>query len=172
MSGDSTMKIVRDRHLVDDPWQPVGTEEPLPGGAIIVPVARWHEALAAGRDEDSLGVVLPAGAEPSELDGLLEALPLVAVHFESPGDGRGYSLARTLRERGFGGDLRACGMFGRDQVFYLARCGFTSFAPEAIEDLTSLLAGFDDFSLVYQPAADVRDPIDALRAARAGNPAR
>ena len=37
-------------------------------------------------------------------------------------------------------------------------------------DPAALLDGLADFSLVYQPAADQRDPIGALRAARAGFP--
>lgn len=172
MSGAGAMRVIRDGRVMDDPWRTVGAEEALPGGAIIVPLERRAEALDSGHAAEALGVMLPGSAEPDLLEGLLGSLPLVAIHFESPGDGRGYSLARTLRERGFAGELRACGAFGRDQVFYLARCGFDAFAPDGDGDPAALLAGFDDFSLVYQPAADQRDPIGALRAARERTPAR
>jgi len=172
MSGTGATRIIRDGCVVDDPWRTVGAEEAFPGGAIIVPLERCEEALDSGHPAESLGVMLPGSADASVLDSLPARLPLIAIHIESPGDGRGYSLARTLRERGFAAELRACGAFGRDQLFYLARCGFTAFAPEGIEDLGALLAGLDDFSRVYQPAADAREPIAALRAARGRSPAR
>ena len=47
-------------------------------------------------------------------------------------DGRGYSTARLLRERyGYRGELRAIGDVQRDQLFYLAQCGFDAFALRA-----------------------------------------
>ena len=48
--------------------------------------------------------------------------------FRSFGDGRGYSIARLLRERyGYKGELRAIGEVVRDHLFFMARCGFDSF---------------------------------------------
>jgi len=47
------------------------------------------------------------------------------VNFPKFGDGRGYSIARLLRERyGYQGELRAVGQVGRDHLYYLESCGF------------------------------------------------
>ena len=44
----------------------------------------------------------------------------VEVNFPKFGDGRGYSIARLLRERyGYQGELRAVGEVARDHLFYL-----------------------------------------------------
>ena len=49
----------------------------------------------------------------------------VAIKFEKFSDGRGFTLARYLRENGFSGPLVACGSPIPDQADFLRRCGFT-----------------------------------------------
>lgn len=62
-------------------------------------------------------------ALPASLDGI-EAITL---RFDSYRDGRGYSVARLLREQfGFAGELRATGDILPDQVRELERVGFDS----------------------------------------------
>jgi uncharacterized protein (DUF934 family) len=62
----------------------------------------------------------------------LATLPLIAIRFPVFTDGRGYSLARLLRGRhGYAGELRAVGDVLRDQLYFLQRCGFDSFALRA-----------------------------------------
>ncbi len=87
------------------------------------------------------------------------------IEFPNFNDGRGYSFARRLRAAGYEGDLRAVGDILRDQAFYLARCGFTSFAPAAHVDSAVFIAGLQDFSFAYQGAADQRSIIQRLRRA-------
>jgi len=54
---------------------------------------------------------------------------LIAVDFPKFTDGRGYSIARLLRDRyNFRGELRAIGDVLRDQLFALSECGFDAFA--------------------------------------------
>src|SRR3546814_11228445 len=79
------------------------------------------------------------------------------------GDGRGYSVARILREAGYTGELRAVGDVLVDQLFYMRRCGFDSFAPNAPLDANVVEASLQRYSLVYQKAADGRQPVWALR---------
>jgi|GEM_PF-6244386 uncharacterized protein (DUF934 family) len=56
--------------------------------------------------------------------------PLVEIEFPKFRDGRGFTLARALREHyGFKGDIRAVGHFIPDQFVALVACGFTSFIP-------------------------------------------
>jgi uncharacterized protein (DUF934 family) len=42
----------------------------------------------------------------------------------------------------------------RDQLFYMARCGFDSFELPEHADLDAALSAFDDFSVAYQAALD------------------
>ena len=88
-----------------------------------------------------------------------ERIALVAIRFPAFTDGRGYSTARLLRQRhGWTGELRAVGDVLRDQMFYLARCGFDTFDLKDGESVAEALAGFGDFSEAYQSAAD-RGPL-------------
>ena len=77
------------------------------------------------------------------------------MQFPNPGDGRGYSQGRLLRERfGFTGELRAVGAGVRqDQVFLLARCGFDALELAAGEDPQAALAALSRYDVAYQPGA-------------------
>ena len=92
------------------------------------------------------------------------------MQFTSFTDGRGYSIGRLLRQRyGWRGELRAIGDVQRDQLFYLARCGFDAFALRDGEDVEVALAAFDDFSEAYQASVDQPLPLFRRReAARRG----
>ena len=82
---------------------------------------------------------------------LLEGVTRVEVHFPKFGDGRGYSIARLLRERlGYRGELRAVGHITRDLLFYMESCGFDAFELREGENPREALAGFEDFSHAYQ----------------------
>ncbi|MFD1882968.1 DUF934 domain-containing protein [Paracoccus pacificus] len=52
------------------------------------------------------------------------ALDLIAVEFPATTDGRGFSLARRLRELGYAGQLRATGRLIADQYAMARRVGF------------------------------------------------
>jgi uncharacterized protein (DUF934 family) len=60
-----------------------------------------------------------------------------------------------LRQRyRYAHELRARGAIKRDQLFFLARCGFDAFELEAAEDLAASLAAFNGFSVAYQGGSD------------------
>jgi uncharacterized protein (DUF934 family) len=90
-----------------------------------------------------------------ELVDELPRLDLIAVEFPSPGEGRGYSQGRLLRERfGFRGELRAWGAAVRqDLVFLLARCGFDALELAAGEDAAAAQVAFNRYDVAYQPGA-------------------
>lgn len=85
----------------------------------------------------------------------ISRLDLVALEFPNPGDGRGYSQARLLRERfRFRGELRALGAGVRqDQAFLLARCGIDSLETPAGVDLEAVRAALERYDVAYQPGA-------------------
>jgi uncharacterized protein (DUF934 family) len=150
-------RLIRQREIVSDEWRyadedPLGRER-----ALILPFARWKEErerwwLWDGRLGVRVGPANPVGA--LEQDFL--RLALVAIEFGSMAEGRGYSQAQLLRKRyKFAGELRAVGNVKRDQLFFLARCGFDSFELPPEEDLEGALASFNDFSVAYQSAVDL-----------------
>jgi uncharacterized protein (DUF934 family) len=93
----------------------------------------------------------------------LERLQLIEIAFPKFRDGRGYSSARILREAGFAGELRAQGDILVDQIAYLQRCGFSSFAPEKPLNSADVEAALNRFPHAYQRAADAAQPIWKLR---------
>jgi uncharacterized protein (DUF934 family) len=122
---------------------------------LILTFAEWQ----AERDRwlsrsGRLGVVLAPADEVERLVPDLARLDLAGADFPGPSEGRGYTQGRLLRERfGFVGELRARGAIGRDQLFFLARCGFNSFEVSDSE-LEGAAAALSTFSAAYQPAND------------------
>jgi uncharacterized protein (DUF934 family) len=140
----------------------------LAGSAgILVSYADWIERRALLLTlERPLGVRVGGADDLDALAPDLSRLALVAVDFPAFTDGRGYSVARLLRERyGYLGELRAVGDVLRDQVFYLLRCGFDSLALREDQDESGALAALTDFREVYQAAIDRPTPLYQRRAA-------
>lgn len=154
--------IIRHRKIVSDSWRLLkpaadGSAPPVPeSGDIIVPLAVW----LAQRDKlllhtGRLGVWLGGDDDPAVIAEDLKDFGVVAVNFTQFTDGRGYSLGRLLRERyGWRGELRAIGDVLRDQLFYLAGCGFDAFALREDQDIHAALSAFGDFSEGYQTSVE------------------
>ena len=161
------MALIKDRKLAADNWQLLeaaadGAFPQIPPTRdVIVPLARWKASRdALGSRAGRLGVWLAGDDDPAEIAADLEHFSVIAVRFVSFTDGRGYSIARLLRERyGWRGELRAIGDVQRDQVFYLMRCGFDALCLREGEDVDSALAAFNDFSDSYQSAVDRPVPL-------------
>lgn len=135
-------------------------------GKVIVPlnvfIAR-HSELANRVAEGEVGVWL---ATHELLETLIQhqtdinELPIIAVFVERFADGRIFSLGTLLRTRyGYKNDLRAFGDVLRDQLFFLKRSGFTSFAIRADRSAADAIASLNDFSRPYQGAVDEPRPV-------------
>jgi uncharacterized protein (DUF934 family) len=166
-------RIIRNGRVEPELWSFVGVEpeaaiQPLPEGPIVVPLALWEAQRESFRSRATpVGVWLKPEDEPAALAGDVSYLRFVAVHFPKFTDGRGHSTASLLRRRyGYKGELRAFGDVGRDQLFYLGRVGFDSFALAPHRDPESALASFGDFSVRYQGSID--DPVPLFRKRAAG----
>ena len=115
---------------------------------LIVPLAllkvRGAELFErAGRT----GVVLEPEEDPAILAGELDRIALISVRFPKFADGRGYTIARLLRERyGYRGELRAVGDVLRDQLLFMKRSGFDSFSLRDDQDPDEALAAFRELS--------------------------
>lgn len=112
---------------------------------------------------NATAVRIEAGDDARALLPHLGQIALVEVSFPSFRDGRGYSAARILREAGYTGELRAQGDVLVDQIVFMRRCGFDSFAPEAEIDAATLDAALARYDHVYQKAADGHVPVWKLR---------
>ena len=154
-------RLLRDGEVVDDEWlyleevADLSAADSRRPAALIIPLERWLQDKAAwtglgGR----LGVLLAPAHRIEQLVEDLPLLSLVAADFPTPSEGRGYSQARLLRERcKFRGEVRARGHVRRDQLFFMARCGFNAFElPEG--ELAAARAALGTFTAAYQPAND------------------
>ena len=93
----------------------------------------------------------------------LDRLALIEIAFPTFRDGRGYSSARVLREAGYTGELRAEGDVLVDQIAFMRRCGFDSFAPAKPLNEAAVTAALARYDHVYQRAADAGVPVWKLR---------
>ena len=121
--------------------------------------------LAAPTDRGALVLLTPTD-DPAAVAGLTHKIEAIAVDFPKPTDGRGFSIATLLRTRlGWTGELGAVGAIARDQLLYMARCGFDAFDLRDGEDVEACMQAFDEFSVRYQGAVDEPLPLFRRRAA-------
>jgi len=103
--------------------------------------------------------------DPGSVADQLAGVARVEVNFPKFGDGRGYSIARLLRERyGYKGELRAVGHITRDHLFFMESVGFDAFELREGEDAQEALAAFDVFSESYQASPKNPQPLFRRRA--------
>ncbi len=159
--------IIKNKIIIDDDWlilRPAEGEElervVVPAGKVIVPLKVWQAQRNELKSRAELGVWLASHERPEELKGEIEMFSVIAVDFPKFADGRGYSIAYNLRARlGYAGELRAVGDVLRDQMFYMQRVGFDSFAPRPDKSIHDALKGLSDFSDSYQAAIDQKIPL-------------
>jgi uncharacterized protein (DUF934 family) len=108
---------------------------------------------------NATAVRLEAGEDARALIPYLDRLALIDVDFPLFGDGRGYSAAQILREHGYRGELRASGDVLVDQMPFMRRCGFDSFAPDKPIDPVILERALARYPFVYQNSVDQRTAI-------------
>lgn len=108
-------------------------------------------------------VLIEAGDDVRLLAPVLDRVRLVEIDFPKFRDGRGFSSARVLREMGYEGEIKAIGDVLVDLIYFMRRCGFDSFAPNAPLDPVDVESVLSRYPHVYQPAADAAVPIWQLR---------
>jgi uncharacterized protein (DUF934 family) len=157
--------ILRRHEVVADEWVHLGeVAEGTTPEAVIVPLPEFRKDAAkwqafGGR----LGLRVAPADRVEDFAADLARVLLVAVEFPNPGDGRGYTTGRLLRDRyGFKGELRAVGHVKRDQIFILARTGFDAFEVAPTEDIEAAAQYLRRYSVAYQPGA----PTDSIRKQR------
>ncbi len=158
-------KLLKDNHLIDNSWQVLAKDftGALPNSPCFVPLDYWLANKDKLQSSETIGVWLDSEQEPEEIAGDLENLQYLAINFPTFTDGRGFSIARLIRDRyQFKGELRAIGEIVPDQLFYLSRCGFDAFCLDPLE-LEQETRCFEDylssFSVTYQACANERQPL-------------
>lgn len=148
-------RLIKDGAIVEDQWLLADPDNPSPAPEQVLSLDQWM----ALEDKTGDPVQLEPGQAPAPLFDHLDEIPLIVVHFPVFTDGRGFSYARELRQRGYQGELRAAGHFIRDQLSYLQRCGFDAFQMADEGQLEAALGSLGDFSEHYQAAVDQPLPL-------------
>lgn len=162
--------ISKDGTITADAWVVVprpadGDSLNIPDQPALIPADLWLAGKEHFEGRDDIGVWFDSHDEPEILDGLVNELKLIAVNFPKFSDGRGYSIARLLRERfGYQNELRAIGDVLLDQLQFMKRCGFDSYALREDKDATKAARSLSFFSQGYQAATDTDIPLFRRRA--------
>tara|TARA_B100000579_G_scaffold256882_1_gene211475 strand:+ start:168 stop:668 length:501 start_codon:yes stop_codon:yes gene_type:complete len=128
---------------------------------LIVPIKFWN--MHKSEIESYLGKVtiwLDSDEFLDEINEELNTFSLIALNFPVFSDGRPYTTARHLRQRGkFLGEIRAIGDVLRDQIFYMSQCGFNSFLLRHDQDPDSCIRALKDFKANYQSTVLEENPL-------------
>lgn len=128
----------------------------LASGTVVTDPEEIATVLEPTADEAALAAAAGGNAGP------------IAISFPSFTDGRGFSLARLLRERhGFKGELRAVGHLIPDHGQFLLRSGFDTAEIAGPDAAATWKASLEQIRHNYQPAVRNRLPLrwDASRKA-------
>lgn len=157
--------VLRAGEVVEDRWVSLDDAAPPPCGDVVVSAERLTLDEGALKGHlGRLGVCLPPAADLQAIARFLPGLALAVVDFPAFRDGRGFSLARALRERhGFSGEIRARGHLLPDQYLFLTRCGVDTVVVPAGIDLAPWRAALDAFQIAYQPDAATPAPASPLK---------
>lgn len=148
-------RLIKQGAIVENDWRPADPEAADRDAKRILTLEQW----LAEPEKNGRAVQLEPGEVPAPLLEHLADIPLVAINFPVFMDGRGFSYGRELRERGYTGELRACGHIIRDQLTYLARCGFDAFQFADESTLEEALGSLADFDESYQASIDQPEPL-------------
>jgi uncharacterized protein (DUF934 family) len=125
------------------------------GVVVIVPLERWRtQRIELLKHDAAVAVLAEATAVLAAETDALDKLAAIVIPFAKFSDGRGYSLARRLRdELHFKGEIRATGDVLLDQLPLMLRCGFDAFAITHAPTIAALEAGhLPAIPEVYQAA--------------------
>jgi uncharacterized protein (DUF934 family) len=156
-------------NLIDNTWLQLAKDATLDqvvqsdAKLVLVPSKLWlAEKAALLTTGKAFGVWLDSEETIDTISGDLALLPLIALNFPTFMDGRSYSKAGILRQQlKYDGEIRAIGDVLRDQLFYMKRCGFSSFDLKDSVKLEDAQKALKDFTTNYQ--ATVEEPVPLFR---------
>ena len=151
---------------IEDRWTEIDAEAPIPSDRpVILPLARLRaEAPALAGRNAALGVRVPSDTKPESLADLLDRVDVIAIEFPKFRDGRGFTIARHLREHlGYKGEIRAVGHVLADQYDFLTRTGFTTVEVSDPSRVADFIAMRGKVSIAYQGGATAGDGLSLMR---------
>ena len=160
-------KLIKNGELIQDNWtvlrEATGPDilTAVPGKNFIVPLDFWkmYQAKLESYFGD-IAIWLDSDENVNDIGSDLKQFALIALNFPVFSDGRSYTNARELRQHlNYEGEIRAIGDVLRDQMFYMARCGFDSFEIRHDQDPDACLSAFNDFQTGYQSSIDEPNPL-------------
>ncbi len=156
-------RIIKDGAVVVDLWQQIDksvTEIPS-GTQLILPHALWTAHYESVQDRSDIAIWFDSDEFPdTEWAEKLNKLPLIGIHFPIFTDGRGFTIARMLRQRfNYQGEIRVFGHVLREQMCYLKRCGVNSFVLAEHINLDEAVESLNDFTEYYQTSVDQPQPL-------------
>lgn len=163
-------KLVKNAAPAEHSWVTLRTKEEientdLSSGQWLLPFSEYVESQAEYADATKFGCWLASDADIETVKQHIANVQVIAIDFPAFADGRGFSLARTLREHSdYSGEIRAIGSFILDQVFYLSRCGFDAFEFGDEVELDKVIPFFSTFTETYQAGTDEPQPLFRRRA--------
>jgi len=154
--------IWRGAAFYTDAWAKPADGEPLPDSPVILSKKRWlaERDRLTGRNAP-LGLQIEPGEAIDDLAADLGRFALIALSFPKFADGRAFSTARLLRDKhGFIGELRAVGNVLSDQIPYMRRVGFDTYAVTHGPTRRALAEGrIPEVTLYYQPSTAEEVPV-------------
>jgi uncharacterized protein (DUF934 family) len=164
------MTLRDDSGIIQDNWT-VAEEGAAISGPSILPLIDAATRDLGGVAASDLGLHLDDDAETADLPAWFDRIALISVNFPNFANGRGFSIARRLREQGFTGRLRATGHLIADQYAYLRACGFDEVKVSEKLSNRQPQAHWDEaaksMTIGYQRGyGGVTNALDARRAAR------
>jgi uncharacterized protein (DUF934 family) len=150
-------------------WRRLDGDAPATGSPLIVP---FSDLTNYTGHSGVLGAEIANTVRWTELEPHFRRLALIAIAFPSFSDGRGFSIAKSLRNAGYRGTLRAVGPLIADQFAYALACGFDEVElPDAVaarQPIAIWLAAARAFGATYQSSHQAGGPsiLEQRRAAR------
>lgn len=144
----------------EDPFIRAETLDEASNHRAILPLSYWIQFRAENGDASALkgtGVFVAAGDDIDALTPFFEDIAVIALDLPAYTDGRAYSKAARLKNRGFKGEIRAVGDVLIDQISNLLRSGFDSL--EVTHALTKERLEKDElieYPGFYQPSSGVK----------------
>ncbi len=158
-------KLIKDGAFVtNDAWTRI-EDNAMAEEYSLISLERWTHQQAELQplaSRGKLGLFLNSDQTADMVAEQCRNFAVIAVDFPKFTDGRGYSIARLLRDQyHYAGDLRAVGDVLIDQLFFMKRVGFSSYALRDDQKEKYALAAFSTFSQPYQGAMDEQRPLFA-----------
>lgn len=155
---EDQMTLWKDGAFIADEWTAIADGDEVPTDRpALVSLERWRteRETLAGRNAP-IGIVIPPDAVWDDIVPDLPRFPVVAVSFPKMMDGRGFSIARLLRDRdGYAGEIRAVGDFTIDMMPLMRRVGITTFDVASDNVKKGLERGvWPEVKNYYQPVED------------------